>query len=188
MTDIESPGDAAPKTNPETTGWRLELWLFVLMLVLAIAGVGVTQMVATGGKLYWLFLLLVYALISLVLDWRRQARGDESGRSVWYRLRTQLLHWLGALVAVNIVLFFESVDIASRGAAADDTLMVLALSCYLAGVHFNWIYMPLSVILAVMAVGLGYLDQLSLFSLLIPLGVMAIWMFIRIRLKARAKA
>jgi hypothetical protein len=39
-----------------------------------------------------------------------------------------------------------------------------------------------------MAVGLGYLDQLSLYTLLVPLGILAAWIFIWIRLRARAKA
>jgi uncharacterized membrane protein YfcA len=188
MTDIENPGNAAPDDNPETTSWKLELWLFLLMLVLAIAGVGVTQTDATGGPLYWVFLLVVYAIISLALGWRRQAKMDRSERSVWRTLRCQVFHWLGAFIAIDIVLYFESVDIASRGAAADYALIVLSLSCYLAGVHLNWIFLPLSVILAVMAVGLGYLDQLSLYTLLVPLGILAAWIFIWIRLRARAKA
>jgi uncharacterized membrane protein YfcA len=187
MTDIESPGDAALKDNPETTSWRLELWLFLLMVVLAIAGVGVTQMDATGGPLYWVFLLLVYAVISLVLEWRQRVRKDEPDQSVWRMLRCQVFHWLGAFVAIDIVLYLESVDIAPRGAAADYALIVLALSCYLAGVHLNWIFLPLSVILAVTSVGLGYLDQLSLYTLLVPLGILAAWIFIWIRLRARAK-
>jgi hypothetical protein len=59
------------------------------------------------------------------------------------------------------------------------SLLILALSCYLAGVHFNGSYALLGVLLAVMSVGLGYLDQLSLFPLMIPLAVLAVWIFAR---------
>jgi hypothetical protein len=123
-------------------------------------------------------LVVVYGGISVVRAWQT---ASVHGQAVWPRVRSQVLHWLGTLVAVNIVLWFESVDIASRGAAADYSLLILALSCFLAGVHINWVYLPLSAILAVMAVGLGYLDQLSLFAVLIPLAVLAVWIVARRR-------
>jgi hypothetical protein len=148
------------------------------MVVLALVGVGVTQIEPSGGRLYWLFLVLVYAGISIVRAWQRH---KGQGRSPWAAIRDQVLHWLGTLVAINIVLWFESVDIASRGAAADYSLLILALSCYLAGVHLHWTYLPLSAVLVVMALGLGYLDQLSLFAVIVPLGALAVWVVARHR-------
>jgi len=179
MADSRSPGAASEKSSADKGGARLDLWLFVLMLVLALVGIGVTEVEHSGGKLYWLFLVLVYAGISLVRSWQG-ARGQ--GQPVWPMIRAQVFHWLGALVAINIVLLYESVDIASRGAAADYSLLVLALSCYLAGVHFNWAYALLGGVLAVVAVGLGYLDQLSLVALVLPLAALAVWFFAKRRL------
>jgi hypothetical protein len=149
------------------------------MMALALAGVGVTQVVHSGGKLYWLFLVLIYAAIGMVLTWRRHAR---DGQHLWSIIRVQVLHWLGTLVAINIFLFFESADVASRAAAADYSLLLLALSCSLAGVHINWAYLPLGVVLAVTAVGLGYLDQPSLYIVVIPVAILAVWIFARHKL------
>jgi hypothetical protein len=164
---------------------RVELLLFVSMLVLALVGVGITQIEHTGGRLYWLFLVVVYAGIGAA--WAGY-RAKEHGAPMWPMVRAQLLHWLGALVAINIVLLFESVDIASRGAAADYSLLILALSCYLSGIYFNWSYMLLGGILAIMAVGLGYLDQLSLLALLVPLAILAVWVFARHRGKVTVRS
>lgn len=171
-----TPGQT-PATTPSGghhTAPRMNLWVFVVMLVLALVGVGISQLEHAGGKLYWLFLIVVYALISVVGAWQR---AKEQGLAVWPMVRVRVLHWLGALVAINIVLLFESMDIAPRGAAADYSLLILALSCYLAGVHFNWAFLLLGGLLAIMAVGLGYLDQVSLYALLIPLAVLAVWLF-----------
>ncbi len=174
MTDTNDPNESTATSSGAKSGTRLDLWLFVLMLALALVGVGVTQVEHSGGKHYWLFLVLVYAGIGVVRTWQRH---KAKGQRVWPTIRAQVLHWLGALVAINIVLFFESVDIASRGAAADYSLLILALSCYLAGVHFHWAYLLLGAVLAVMAVGLGYLDQLSLFAVVVPLALLAVWFF-----------
>jgi hypothetical protein len=162
---------------------QVELWLLAIMIALAIAGVGVTQVVHSGGRFYWLFLLLTYAGIGLVVTWQRHAK---DGQSLWPVVRAQVLHWLGTFVAINIVLFFESVDIASRGAAADDSLLMLALSCFLAGVHILWAYMPVAIVLAVMAVGLGYLDQISLYLLVIPSAILTVWVFAKYKLRQTA--
>jgi hypothetical protein len=166
-----SPAYATSAGQPAPTS-RVDFWIFVLMLVLAIGGVAVSQAFDSGGRLYWLGLVVVYAAIGITRSYLNAA-----GRSLppWPMIRAQVLHWVGALVAINIVLWFESSGIADRAPAADSALLILALSCYLAGVHFDWTFMLLGGILAVIAVGLGYLDQISIFLVTIPLAVLAIW-------------
>jgi hypothetical protein len=149
------------------------------MLALALVGIGVTEIKHSGGKYYWMFLVLVYAGIGIAMAWQR---AKSKSQPIWPMIRNQVLHWLGALVAINIVLLFETGDIASRGAAADYSLLILALSCYLAGIHFNWSYLLLGGVLAIIAIGLGYLDQISLFVLVLPLAALAVWIFARQRL------
>ncbi len=174
MADIKNASELTPPSSGDKSGTRVDLWLFVLMLALALVGVGIAQRQESGGRYYWLFLVLIYAAIGIVRRWQRR-KGE--GQSLWSTIRAQVLHWLGSLVAIYIVLFFESVDISSRGEAADYSLLILALSCYLAGVHFHWAYLLIGAVLAVTAVGLGYLDQMSLFAVVVPLSVVAVWIF-----------
>lgn len=176
MADNTGPGAAAAASTGSKSSLRVDLTIFILMLALALVGVAVTQLEHSGGRLYWLFLVLVYAGISIVRAW---PRGKHQGQAVWPMISAQVFHWFGALVAINVVLFFEAADIAPRGSAADYSLLILGLSCYLAGVHFNWTYLPLGLLLTVMAVGLGYLDQLSVYGLVVPLAALAVWAFLR---------
>ncbi|WP_295622867.1 DUF5368 family protein [uncultured Lamprocystis sp.] len=142
------------------------------MLALAILGAAVSQAVDTGGRYYWLALVLIYAAISIT---RTYLRARDQAQSLWSMIGAQVLHWVGVLVAINIILLFESSGVSDRGPAADYSLLVLALSCYLAGVHFDWTFMLLGGILAVIAVGLGYLDQFSIYLVTIPLALLATW-------------
>jgi hypothetical protein len=160
----------------DATASRVDFWIFILMLVLAIGGVAVSQALETGGRLYWLGLVVIYAAIGITRSYLN-AKGQNL--PLWPMIRAQVLHWVGSLVAINIVLWFERAGIADRAPAADSALLILALSCYLAGVHFDWTFMLLGGILAVIAVGLGYLDQVSIFLVTIPLAVMAIWIVYR---------
>jgi hypothetical protein len=151
---------------------RTDFWIFVFMLALAILGAAVSQAVDTGGRYYWLALVLIYAAISIT---RTYLRVRDQAQSLWSMIGAQVLHWVGVLVAINIILLFESSGVSDRGPAADYSLLVLALSCYLAGVHFDWTFMLLGGILAVIAVGLGYLDQFSIYLVTIPLALLATW-------------
>jgi hypothetical protein len=177
MADTPRSTDAAETPGAATAGitWaslRVDFWLFVVMLALAIAGVAVMQIDESGGLLYWSFLVVVYAAIGMV---RSGLQARRRGQPVWPMIRSQFLHWIGTLVAIKIVLLFEYSDITNRGSASDFSLLILALSCYLAGVHFNWTFLLLGGVLAVVAVGVGYLNQLSIFALMLPLAALAAW-------------
>jgi len=173
--ETEIPG-GGPDPADDRDGPRVDLWLSALMVALAIVGVGVTQVQNAGGRLYWLFLTVVYAVISIGRSW---SRAKSDGRPRWTMIRAQVLHWVATLVAINIVLVFEASDVTDRGSASDFSLLLLALSSFLAGVHFNWTYMVLGALLAVIAVALGYLDQLSVFALAVPIAVVALWIFFK---------
>lgn len=149
-----------------------DFWIFVGLLVLAIGGAAVSQAEDSGGRLYWLALVLVYGLVSVARSW---FQAKDQGGPVWPMVRSQVFHWLGALVAIQIVLLFESSGMTDRGPAADYTLLVLALSVFLAGVHFNWTFMLLGGILAAVAVALQELEQLTVYLVIVPLALLAIW-------------
>ena len=48
-------------------GWKIRLGVLCAMLVLALAGMGLTQASETGAWEFWLFVVLVYAALGL---WR----------------------------------------------------------------------------------------------------------------------
>jgi hypothetical protein len=169
MTDTPEPTGA---TGMDRANLKVDFWLFVLMLALAIIGVGITQLATSGGWRYWAILAVIYAGISVVRTWQL---AKPAGTPVWSMIRAQVLHWAGTLVAIMIVLRFQSADITGRGPTSDFSLLILALSCFLAGVHFNPMFMLLGAILAIIAVALGYLDQLSIFVLIAPLVALAAW-------------
>lgn len=162
---------------------RVDFWIFVVLLVLALGGAALSEVDDYGGRYYWSLLVLVFGLVSVVRTWH-QAQGNQE--PIWPLIRTQVLHWFGALVAIQIVLMFESEGITDRGPAADYTLLVLALSTFLAGVHFNWTFLLLGCILAATTIGLGFLDQMSIFLVTLPLALLAIWLVYRQRFGPRA--
>lgn len=162
---------------------RVELWGFAGLLVLALIGAGLNEDDATSRWIYWSALVVVYGGVSIGLTWLRTR---NQGLPTWTRLRDEVLHWLGALVAIKIVLLFELEDITARGAAADMSLVLLALSTFSAGARFHWVYLPLGIILAVTAIGVGFLDQYSLYLVILPLAVVSFFLLFWLRKRAHA--
>jgi hypothetical protein len=169
----DTPGGPA-EVLPRPRGMsvlRLEVSVFLGLLALALLGAALNQADDVSRWIYWSVLVLIYGGVGIAASWVRSRR---RGLPTWASIRGEVLHWLGTLVAIKIVLLFELEDITARGAAADMSLVLLALGTFLAGVHFNWAYLPLGVILAAIAVGLGFLDQFSIFLVTIPLAVLAV--------------
>lgn len=178
MTDNTSPSSAlghlgtAAKNRIGAAVPIADFWIFVFLLVLAIVGAGISSVDDQGGHLYWSWLVLAYGVVCVIRSW---FLAKDQGASIWPIINTQILHWLGALVTIQLILFFEAGGMTDRGPAADYALLVLALSTFLAGVHFNWTYMVLGAILAVIAVALQELEQLTIYIVTLPLALGAIW-------------
>jgi hypothetical protein len=155
---------------------RLQFWLFCVLLVLALVGMGLTQATEGGGALYWLILLWIYALFSLVHAWLQVRERHES---IWSEIHLHLFHWLGALVAVHIIFMLERHDILSRDAASNVSMVILALSSYLAGLHFEREFLLIGIVLAIMAVVGAFVEQYTLWLVIVPSSLIAVWLFLK---------
>jgi len=171
MADVD-PGSAVEVEHSSST--KRQLVAFSILLALALIGMGFTQSRENGGWEYWLFLVLVYAGVSITRTWRRRR---EPGKPIAPMLRTQLLHWVGLIVMLKLLFVMEYTDVISREAAGDIALLLLALGCYLAGVHFDWQFLLIGVVLTVMAVAMAYLQVNIVWMMMIPLAIGAAVIF-----------
>ena len=150
------------------TGWKIRLSVLCAMLVLALAGMGFTQASESGSWEFWLFIVLVYAALSL---WRSSQSAKQSGQSVGKRLVRELSHWAILLVFLFVLLILERREIVNRDSASYFALMMLALTCCLAGVHVDWLLLVLGIVLIIMAVAMAMLEQYTVVLWLIMIVV-----------------
>jgi hypothetical protein len=99
---------------------------------------------------YWSAMFPVFGLVCLG---HQLAAGKTFGMPAWELPLMQALHWLGPIVAVRII-FLQL----ARGQMAADSvalmiLLVLAVTAYLAGLHFDRTFVWLSILLALAALG-----------------------------------
>lgn len=159
--DAESSGSQ----SGGVLSWLRTRLPYLLVLILAIIGVGYTSMSARPLNGYWEFLAIAIGLACVATGWRKTSDKTERRRI----LVTQGLHWLAFLIAMSILLI-PSVNTFLNGPATGLALMLLlALGTFVAGVHVSWDIAALGIVLALTVPALAWLKKSALILVLIGL-------------------
>ena len=138
-----------------------------VMALLALVGTGITLANASWARTYWLILVPIYGALCVYEAWRRTG---ELGSTV---IR-QVLHWLS--VAAAMILDFAYLHGAGDQTAATtglSSLLILALGCVLAGIHLDWLFALVGVLLALILIIVSLAQQyLTLGFLIAGLGAL----------------
>jgi hypothetical protein len=123
--------------------WKVALGVAIFMIVLAMVGVGLTTTSRDIAQTYWMSLVPVYGLLCVAVAWIRKREG-ASGRVV---IR-QVFHWLAIAAAIWLDFYIRGAGQETGQAAGFTALLLLALGCLLAGVHLEWMFAVVGVLLA----------------------------------------
>jgi uncharacterized membrane protein len=111
-----------------------------ILIALSIIGVALNEFSRLYGFWYWIAMAPVFAGFSLATYWS-SPRAKAVGRA--RMIRDQLLHWGGLAAAVLLVYLiidhFQIEQLQVRHSLSGlIALLLLALTTFLAGVHFSW--------------------------------------------------
>lgn len=136
--------------------WKATGTIALIMVGLALLGVGLSTLSAPLARKYWMTLIPIYGVLCTITAWRRsQQAGAAGGRLV---LR-QVLHWLGIGGAVLIDFAIRGAGVESQQSAGFNALLLLALGCFLAGVHLDWSFGLVGLLLALTLVFAAKAEQ-----------------------------
>lgn len=173
--------------------WTAKIETSVLHQLLIVGALGVLIMVGLflanyspqAADWYWSLMFPIFGLVCLG---HQLAAGKTHGMSAWQVPLQQALHWLGPIVAVRII-FLQL----ARGQMAADSvalmiLLVLAVTAYLAGIHFDRSFVWVSIILTVAA--LAGTEVETYLWLIVVLGVLllALIVFSAVLMRRRTAA
>ena len=118
----------------------------VAMMVLALIGAGVTLANVSWAEKYWLWLVPVFGLICTLAAWMRTGTLDRT-------VIRQVLHWLavGVTIAIDFSFFRRSGEQTSI-ATRLSSMLLLALGCLLAGIHLEWMFALVGLLLLATAI------------------------------------
>lgn len=125
--------------------WKTGAVVAVIMVVLALVGVGLTTVRPATARQYWVWLVPVYGLLCVVTAWLRSRSDSSFGVAAVAR---QALHWLGVGGAVALDFYMRGVGEEAGVAVGFNALLLLAVGCFLAGVHLEWLFIPVGLLLA----------------------------------------
>jgi hypothetical protein len=118
---------------------------------------------------YWCAMFPLFGVASIAHELTR-ARAD--GPAFWSILLRQILHWIGPVIAVKILFMQHARGQMSTDAVALTTVLVLAVTCFLAGVNFESSFLWISALLVLAAlIGTEIETYLWLVILLFLLGL-----------------
>jgi hypothetical protein len=166
MSEIDTEQAENGATPPAHSGLTHFLWRqlpYVVALVLAIAGVGYTNVSHKPLVGYWEFLALAIGVVCVVTKWPEVDGKKAQLRLIW----TQALHWIAVLVTMNIILVSAVQQLLPTPATSLVLLTLLALGTFLAGVSLLLLQIAfLGLAMGVAVPAISWLQQSVIFFLL----------------------
>lgn len=136
--------------------WAAKIELSVLRQSLIVGVLGVFIMFGlflanyslNWADWYWSVMFPIFGLVCLG---HQLITGDINGMTVWKILEKQALHWLSPIVAVRIIFLQLAKGQMDGNAVALMILLILSVTCFLAGLHFDRSFIWVSIFLALVA-------------------------------------
>ena len=144
--------------------------VMIMLVVLAIVGIGITDFSPQLSHWYWLAMVLITGIVCIVIEWSRTRKKDLGIATI---LKNEALIWLSVLVAVNLVYFLlhsGRLDSENTGLVI---LLILALATFLAGLRLGWRLCILGVLLGGALVLATYLEEFLWIVLMVVLAAAA---------------
>ncbi len=137
-----------------------------LLLILSFIGVAYTDIAGVRSLNFWLWMIPVFALAAIVLEWSRYIRGEIDG---FHFIRQQLFHWSAVFIAVKLVFILLHIGRLPSNAASYILMTIMSLSTFLAGIYIGWRFIVLGIFIALATIFAAYLE--TYVWVLIPIAI-----------------
>ena len=151
---------------------QANLVTFMLLVVLSVVGVGITDYSPADAHRYWIFMVFVCAITSII-GGLSQHQGHENRRTLSW-VSVQVLHWSACVAAVLIVYSLVHTGRINNADAGLILLLLLALRVFLNGSQVGRYFYLLGMLLGSMTVLMAYIEQYIWFILIVAVVVMIV--------------
>ena len=140
----EKPNGARQPLFAVPHSWMIASVVAAIMIMLALLGVALTTSSSAAAETYWICLVPIFGVLCIATAWGRARPGHEFDRA---KVVQQVLHWLGIGAALAVDFVIRSSGQETPRAAGLNALLLLALGCYLAGVHLEPLFILVGILL-----------------------------------------
>jgi hypothetical protein len=148
-TDTYQPNRFALIGERLGTAMLRQLFVVGLLSLLVTVGLFLANISRSSALYYWSVMFPIFGLVCLGHE---IVSSPDDRMFGWRMLSRQALHWLVPIVAVKIVFLQLERGMVDAPAASLTIVLLLALTCFLAGVHFDHVFIWISLFLAFAAV------------------------------------
>jgi len=191
-----STASGALPAEEERSHWLRGLWIYAVMLVAALVGIGFTssggpQVTDMGPRIAWVWagVLPIYCAVCIWHGWAHAAATGTRVRLV----ATQALHWLAFFVAMQLTLLDEVRGVLNDDAEGVALIVLLSIGTFVAGVHAWSVPICLiGVVLAAAAPLIAWVEQTAVLLFIVAgcavLLFVPVWLFWRYRARPAVAA
>lgn len=126
-----------------------------ILLFLCFIGVAYTDVAGMSSMRYWMWMIPLFAVAAIILEWSRYVRGEIDG---YHFIRQQLLHWIAVFIAIKMIFILLNIGRLPANAAAYVLMTIMALSTFLAGIYTGWRFLVLGLFIALATLIAAYLE------------------------------
>jgi len=119
------------------------------LVLLVMVGLFLSNFAVNKALGYW---ELMFPVFGIACTWHELEGGAAHVTPLWRLLLRQFLHWLFPIFAVRILFLQHARGQMSADSVALVVLVLLAVTCFLAGVHFDRSFLWVSVVLVAAAI------------------------------------
>jgi len=142
--------------------------ILLTLIALSAIGIGVTNFDAAKSFWYWTIMAPVFGLVSLFIGWSKARRRGEGVSRI---VRVQILHWAGLFAAIVLIyILYDPAGKITETQLGILCLLALALTTFLAGVHLDWRFMLVGIVLGACVAGAAVVEQF-IWMIIIPIAV-----------------
>jgi hypothetical protein len=142
--------------------------ILITLIALSAIGIGVTNFEPVKSFWYWAGMAPVFGLVSLFIGWSKARRRGEGVSRI---IRVQILHWAGLFAAIVLIyLLYDPAGRITNNQLGILCLLALALTTFLAGVHLDWRFMLVGILLGACVAGAAFVEQF-IWMIIIPIAV-----------------
>ncbi len=146
-----------------------------ILLGCSFIGVAITNISPASSHTYWLAMVPVFFLASLVTEWPHVHNGKYLWKTVVWN---HSLQWLALLAAIQMVFIIQQIGRLNNETTGLILLLLFALSTFIAGIRMGWVFRLAGLFLAVSLLVLAYLERYLWALLLVAIFILVIHHFI----------
>ena len=177
----QAKADDQQQLFPIHRNWKIASVIAAIMVLLTLLGVALTTADRSAAPPYWISLAPLFGVLCAATAWARHRHAGGLRRN---DVIGQILHWLGVAVALALDFVVRNTGEETGQAAGLNAMLLLALGCFLAGVHLEWHFAIVGLLLCLALLIVAKAEQYV--WLIFVVGILAVaglfglrWLFLR---------